>query len=467
VVVVDKKARVVPDALADFQQSTSVEHTLADLATDHQYGAVGIEKELRQLLQADARLDYDRVLVTNIYGGSLVVDAANAYRAGGHMFLSSAEAARYGHPVLEWIAEYVSAPARVISREDWEQDFPSVLAQAMEAGSLMATANAGPKTLGEIFSHHSDWIVEPEFEDLMVHPAPFGALRDAPYTQFTVGVPTDGLFSTLQLAAERENVVYKQHLNNASRDFGKYLANLFIYKTFSVRMEADEIRMVAEHPIVQEVWGYGWLLYAHAAAAPFRETYAPSKAYKNVLTAALRNPLGKVLSALRLPVSEFFNANYSTIRDEFTKSLWVLLGKDPQASPREMARLLEEPLEGDGGETTSDYLKYGLKHGARTVSQWEAVGMKVEPYEDLEDVSGTPLALLELRSFGRNYGRMSADEFQQYSGEIFRTAELVLRRRLSQSVSLQELGGAIETILSRRRTGRHAGSVVRTDMGSR
>ncbi|MET9110133.1 hypothetical protein, partial [Streptomyces zhihengii] len=445
-------ARVVADALPDFRPSASTGHALTDPAADHRYGAIGFEIEFNQVLDKDRAFDlaYGRVLATHVLGAQIEVDHMNVFRAGEELYFTPEEASRHTRRLKveeHWVAEFVSPPGRVLDSESWEQDLPSILSTAAKTRSMLANAPAGA-TLQQILSEDPGWIVSNEYAGVAVHPAPLGAVRDAAYTQFTVGVPAGGLLRLLHLVEGREHAPHRRRLLSASRIFGKSLAEEYVRSTGKIRLRTGEIELLSQDPLVREVWGYGWLLFSQAAAFPYGQKKFPKKITKNMTSAALRNPIGLVRSTLSQSVQEFLHKNHTAIRQDFAMALWSLLENRSAAGvpASELAKALYLELSDD--IFVVDYLDYGLsRSAARAVSQRDALGMN--DYPDLDVISGVPSMLLELRNIGSRHGRMTQDDLRHYSAELFDMVRSFSDAHDSDQADRNDLGDMVERLHAR------------------
>ncbi|MFJ2952961.1 hypothetical protein ACIO8H_35925, partial [Streptomyces sp. NPDC087226] len=410
------------DALPDFRPSASTGHALADPAADHRYGAIGFESEFAQRILWSGNADAfagDIIANHRPSGSQLVVDTRVIYEAGGTYFSTGEEAAAYGMPARRnaYIAEFVSSPAGVFDGENFGYDAQSVLQLAeMTRRALVAGGGnviGGGQTLGEALRHVDGWKVTSAFKDVRIDPPVRGAWESMVYTQFTVGVPVGGILHLLEQVAARRKRGAKDQLVKPSRSFGGVLAEQFVGQYYRRSLAPGEIEGMRNDPLVREVWGYGWLLFNHAAAAPFGNFMKSGGLTKNFLPAALRNPFGEVRNALQKPVREFLERNSRDIIGLFDRSLVDFIrATNP---PREVPASFSSSLLSDE-DRVGDYLNYALLSGSRVVTQQVGVGMNQSghAFSRLTGNFGTPLVLLEVRNPGERGGLLLPNEVPAY-----------------------------------------------------
>ncbi|MFJ2952688.1 hypothetical protein ACIO8H_34500, partial [Streptomyces sp. NPDC087226] len=407
------------DALPDFRPSASTGHALADPAADHRYGAIGFEGEIPQMLNWESSTGnaYGTIIAIHSPSGSrLEVDSMPFYEAGGAYYESLREASAYGSVTHRTgrIPEFVSSPAGVFDGEHFKKDSESILRlfeetrRALEAGG--GDVIGGGKTLGEVLRRESGWKVSPEFRDVRIEPVLRGASHGRVYTQFTVGVPVGGILHLLEQVASRRDRWQADELLEPSRAFGRILAEQFVVQYYRRSLAPGEIEGMRNDPLVREVWGYGWLLFNHVAAAPFHSTAKKNALVKNLLQVALRNPFGEVRKVLQEPVRQFLEHYRDGVAQLFQNVLAEVF-RDAMLSWKKDHPVFSTLLA--PGHTTGDYLSYGLD-GRNAVSQSVGVGMSAVGYETLSEHHGTKLILLEVRKAGENNGILLPGEVPEY-----------------------------------------------------
>ncbi|MFE4453468.1 hypothetical protein [Streptomyces sp. NPDC056796] len=453
-IVVDRTARVRADVLLGGTESERASAALVDPAASHQYGALGMEVEFEQYVDVPGDLQYE-VVATHTSGSEVRIDGAPVWRAGGAMFVERADALAAGHhnPVLEMrnLLEFVSTPAGVLSGESRRIDLESALTLVGETGTRLAIT--GPRPAREVFRQRDGWAVTPEFADVAVLPAPRGNRRESPYVQFTVGVPVDGILPLLQLVEARfgKSRDPLERLFITSRNLGAALAQRFVEQRSGSALAPGEVNLFTGDSRVREVWGYGWLLFDHVAAAPVHNLSRAGGLVKNLLPVASRNPLGRILEDLDPQVRVFLAGELGNIRNDVVKMVRDhLSARDPKnARYYAAADVLDEVLL-DRSHTVDDYITHavrGAMQGRPSIDQRVGIGMNAAiPYEYLDSHAGTPLALLELRNYGYDKGRMTA----QYVDYYFREVSTSARTSFSDTGSHldRDLSRAVRAILS-------------------
>ncbi|MEU2289228.1 hypothetical protein ABZ614_46485, partial [Streptomyces sp. NPDC013178] len=426
-VVIGADARVVEDALPEFVPSESLGQALVDPATHHQYAGVGAEQEMDVFL--DLKGDhYGATVATHESGATLDVDYGGYYRVGNRYYYRPEEAGLTRADEVERVVlpllEYVSRPARIHPGERHEVEWSDVLRHSTAIHELLQTVPIG-STLLEALHQRSGWVVSDRFKDVRI----IGRTRSGRqlrHLQFTVGVPVDGLYAMLRLVEEREYIREPRALLAHGRVFGRELATHFVQQTLGLQLQQGEIELLSQDPRVREIWGYGWLVFTHASATQLTLKHSNVvNMVKNALSAALRNPIGRLRDELQDDVAEFLETRKAAVTDLFVRHLWQLVRDEAapvEVTPELGRALLSSRLVLDS--TVREYLDFALVENANRVDQRSAIGMNDQPdYESLDTKAGVPLALLELRGYGQGFGRMTEDQVRRYSHEIISVAQ--------------------------------------------
>lgn len=386
--VVGPGGQVLPDALPWTSEANSTAQALIDAPTHHDYGALGFEVEWEYPIadQSGASLQYGDVLAVHSATGTRI----------------SVESRRSGN-----ILEFNSSPARTLHGE---RRLPrnTVLDFLDHTRSLFnsALARSTRVRLDSLLRQRDGWSLTAFGQDIVVGRAPRGPDHSA-YTQFTIGVPPDALLHILQLTNEfLPDSMPSAITFGTGREFGRKVAQRFAAKTLTDRqIRLQHVQMLAGTPWVSQVWAYSWLVFSHAGALPtYIRFFKDNLLLKNMVPAASRNPLGRILDALHPQVRNFFNTHYDAIVREFVRSVEDAVDQEEirqrRAAGKGLGRVLHESFSEQ--TTLRDYLAYALRGatpGGRQVSQRETIGMNTEGYDNLDQVDGTPLILLELRQF--------------------------------------------------------------------
>ncbi|MFF4761240.1 hypothetical protein [Streptomyces sp. NPDC001292] len=452
-IVIDHTARVVADAFSGDNGSTWAA-TLVDSAVNHQYGAIGMEVEFEQYLDLRGDLQHE-VIATHASGSEIHVDRAPVWRAGGEAFVERFDALKAGHlnPVLEMrnLLEFVSSPAAILDRESRTLNLNSILRLVSDTQKRLPAT--GRRRLREIFGPRDGWTINPEFADTYILAAPQGNRRESPYAQFTVGVPVDGILPMLQLVEARfgRSRDVLERLFIASRNFGALLAQRYIESRSGQALAPGEVNLFTNDSRVREVWGYGWLLFNHVSAVPVHNLLGVRGIVKNLIPVASRNPLGAILEDLTPEVRIFLAGELERIKQDVVNLLRHHLGTwDPGRMQSHSSAIILDQVLLDGYHTVDDYITYAVRGSVRredAVSQRVGVGMNVTtPYEYLDSHGDVSLALLELRNYGYDKGRMTAAYLDYYFREVStvsRNSFAYHRRKLDES-----LGRAVQKLLS-------------------
>ncbi|MEU2288325.1 hypothetical protein ABZ614_41620, partial [Streptomyces sp. NPDC013178] len=423
-VVIGADARVVEDALPEFVPSDSLGQASVDPATDHRYGYQGVEIEIPVPVLYKApqgQTEYGMLVATHRASGArFELDSQGFYEVNGAYYASADEAAIYGtaefreFPVLE----FVSPPLPIYVGERARQDARTVLNLSAAAHQQLITGGGEiigqGQRLGEVLLAKDGWTLNPEFMDVRLDPAVSGPRRDYAYTQLTVGVPVGGILRLLELVASQRQRGYLDQLVEPAKRFGRALAERFAEQHLGGAAAGSlDATGLGLHPLVREVWGYGWLVFNHVAALPFLNTVSSRRLVKNLLPVALRNPFGAVREALDPMVQEFLEDDSLEIAGLFHETLAHLLGSIPGADQRVADGVFNMTLVDN---TVGDYLAYALE-GQHVVSQREGVGMGGD-YSTIGEHLGTPLVLLEIRQLGPDVGLMRREHLSHYFSSL-------------------------------------------------
>ncbi|MEU4659695.1 toxin glutamine deamidase domain-containing protein [Streptomyces sp. NPDC023723] len=433
-VVIDRQARIVHDALPDFVVSSSAGHVQADPSASRQYTGGGIEREfLINLVPVSEWPDIfsDDVIAEHVSGSQLRIDGGPEH----------------------WLPEFVSRPAAVLEGEEfwrprdgstWNSEAAFDLSDAAEEKLL---AGRG-RTIGDVFSDDG-W--RPASETMAGLPIPPFKPYDVSALQFTFGVPVDGLLSLLALDRSRNRVA---PFHAAAHDFGMSLAHAFVGLP-PTQPDPAKAYLLSPDPRVREVWGYGWLLWTHAAAPVFQEYVNRNNIVKNFLAVAARNPLGEILGALREEVQDFLRRNATWIKEYFSYSLHHYLKnvvKVPNAPARAGVLLQADLTASDNGHSVDDYLTYGLTGSTRaglTIGQREAVGLREKTeFQRLHRHGGVPLALIELRNYGPYGVVMKRDQMRRQFADVAALTQDAFAYSRGRPRQLEDLATLVRSTLS-------------------
>ncbi|MEU2289179.1 hypothetical protein ABZ614_46195, partial [Streptomyces sp. NPDC013178] len=429
-VVISADARVVEDALPEFVPSESLGQALIDPATHHQYAGMGQERELDVFLEDLEGDEYGTTVAIHESGAKLDIDYGNYFEFRNQYFSSVEEALLAGgapgdiRKVRAPLLEYISPPASIHPGERHRLQWADVARHSNETNELLQTVPLG-STLLEALHERSGWVVSDRFKKVRIVVRTRSS-RESSFVQHTVGVPVDGLYTMLRLVEERSYNSVQRTLLAHGRVFGRELATHFVEQTLGLSLQPGEIELLSQDWRVREIWGYGWLVFTQASAASYvRKNNDAVRLVKNALAAALRNPIGRLRDELQDDVAEFLATRKGVVADLFVRHLWPLV-RDEEApvevTPEISQGLLDSQL--TAYHSVRDYLDFALVEDADEVNQRAAIGMNNLPaYDSLDTNSGVPLALLELRNYGRRGGWMTENEIQGYANEIIHIAQ--------------------------------------------
>ncbi|MFI1840242.1 hypothetical protein [Streptomyces olivaceoviridis] len=460
VVIVDGFGRIAKDSLPDYQLSTAA--ALVDPSESRRYGRAGAEYEFRVSIGlADDTRIYGETIARHRNGSEFKVDTNTFYRVASDIYRSLAVAQKAGRkagissPKKEKhvILELVLAPFSVLPSEGLQgsQTLEDALRFVSTTSRTLASAARGV-TIGQVLREEEGWTVEEQFLHKEIIPLA-DAGNDA-YTQFTIGVPVDGLLSLLRLTEARGDDSRSFALFPASRVFGMRLAEWFVRTKTGLDLSEGEINLLTVDPGVREVWGYGWLLFNHLAIRPLFHRYKLSGLFKNMLPAASRHELGYVRDVLKSDVANFFEAHAQEIEHMFLVALWEFFREiEPDIPTRPDPAALSFSLyfdEENGVDVQArDYLTYILtgRSSGWYPSHAHTLGMV---HYDMDSHLGVPLALLELRHFGGKGGRMSEAESASHLRKVSEVAiacfeDHVRQGRSGRSDDLKEIVQVVQS----------------------
>ncbi|WP_329042847.1 toxin glutamine deamidase domain-containing protein [Streptomyces sp. NBC_00178] len=410
-VVVDPYGRVV---LHGMDNQTTEASRQVDALTDppaqpHAVGAIGEEVEDRHVL--GGRLAAKTVLAEHDSGVKLVVDREVFYRGTDGGLYNSADQARAvpGNDVIREenrpIVEIVGPPLAVLAGDvgrlsvQTGRSVRRTVRQALNQTDWQGRAIP----LGQLLRNIPGWRVKSIARDVPVEPSPAGPNHPA-YTQFTVGVAAGGLKHILHVAEARIAYPDLAPLMASGRGFGDIVAARYASAVLQRPVSPDDIPFLTEFAGVDEVHGYAWLVYLHAAASPvldrfFMDTFGLSK---NMLIVALRNPFHVLRAALSPSVARYLSVDTPAIIRAFEGHLRGLVA---QYSASGFGSVGDEDLMETGIDQHSltDYLIYTLRGhtpSGHTVSQNDVFGLQDYPALDTNGQRyRVPAALLEMRDF--------------------------------------------------------------------
>lgn len=453
-IIIGPDGRVVPDALSNFQESTTTAHSVIDPARDHRYGAVGSEVEVAQplvLLQGRAVELSGKVLARHSSGAQIVGDTLTFWPGRGRT-LHTSEQDGY-QPVKHLIPEFVTPPLAAIpgDRGRVPESAGVDLLQRTWNGLAAASADRGTKIpLNQILTEDDGWKIDEIANDLYIQAVNPKAHLHA-YTQYTVGVPVDGLAAILDMAVSGLSASDFSPFFTAGRDFGLGIAAEYATQLTGRTVRLQEVPHLTNVPGVQQILGYSWLVFNHVGAVPlWRRFFSGSTVVKNLLPAASRAPLHEIHQALNTDVKNFFAGHHQQFADRFISALndnFDVYGKTRENRFEEELGLDSETGIGIADMTLGDMLNSALRGDSETASgdvitQDDIIGMKNDfPLDTNDGQIAQPLVLIELRHFV-----LDSHNFMEHGGfssprevslSFQRTAE-VARAGFQHAQALQE-----------------------------
>jgi hypothetical protein len=463
-VVVGSDGRVLPDALPGFQTSASVPHALVDPSTHHQYGALGGEFEIRRPVIAE-HVDKDTRIAQNDNGLIAVLDHQNFYRAGDSIYVKRTDAEQAGNALVEResrnVVELVTPPMAVLPGERRNVTWDAIRASVETTYRRIASAPENAR-LDHVFRREDGWTITQGYAAGRIGPAPLGRTAGSIYSQFTIGVPVDGILSALSLAEARIADPRLLGVYPTARKFGSMLAKDFVEQQYGP-LQLGEIELLTADARVRELWGYGWLFFNHVSALRYALLHAKEGEVplaKNGLPAASRHPLNAVRKALLPEVRKYLRENGDKILDYFAAAWRPLLVQAGVELPNGVT-VLDLIADTFGEFTMRDAVTYAIKGSTGDggiISQDALVGMDDRNYQTLDNRHEPPLVLLELRAYAGTSG-----SYDIPPGELTPTIDDLtetLRANFSNSILEDQRGADYLSILLQRRDLMALGSLM-------
>ncbi|MFE5766404.1 lonely Cys domain-containing protein, partial [Streptomyces sp. NPDC056492] len=450
-VVIDPSGQAVGGALPAFAESSSDALALVDAPTDRRYGALGVEAEDRHfltLLDGTTLLDRQtglplfpgKVVVAQGPGIDLLIEYMSFWRAPDgslHKTRHAALAHGQGEPrrVRFTIGEFVVQPMAALPGEQRPSAGQRLagLARAREALGLTDLFGIS-LPLSDLLTPTAGWEVTEVGARLRVHPSIDGPSHPT-YNHYTVGLATSGLRGMLNLASGPiQNIPVLWTTFETARSFGQRVAESFLHEALGERgVTATQVPFLAAIPDVDEVWGYGWLMYSHVSALPANQWVEVLT--KNMLPVASRHSFGVVHAALRPRTQAFLERHHEALTDLFLSLLRSDLRHYEEKSGAALVDLGDllnygeffDPESGYRGRSLGDQLSTALlghTEAGDQVSAWQSVGM--DDYPELDTDGGrlaVPLVLVELRQHVLVGGRFmspftSPEELRQVVAQL-------------------------------------------------
>ncbi|MBD2827316.1 hypothetical protein ID875_00515 [Streptomyces globisporus] len=266
-------------------------------------------------------------------------------------------------------------------------------------------------------------------------------------------LPTVGLRELQDIAHRRLTVPKFETAIAGARSFGQLLTTTYANDLLGTPVVESHIApFLSAIPEVDEVWGYGWLGFQNVVAAPIGDVFdnarppgADPELIKNLLPAASRNALDRILRALRPRTRTFLNEHHDQLSADAARQLSLLLDFFRQ---RLTPHLPADPAFFDtaGTEVPTPREHWTAVLTGRTsqgepVSQRYAVGMDDGDYPVLDTDDGrllVPLVLAELRHFGYTGQFMTPEEIQRAVTELSALGRAAYERALRSRAPLPE-----------------------------
>ncbi|WP_030593722.1 lonely Cys domain-containing protein, partial [Streptomyces globisporus] len=457
-VVVGPGGQALEHALPEFAPSSSTVHAGLDAPVEPGYGAIGLEVEERRDLFLDlpGRLDSTLVLAHGP-GITLVTDSRGFWMTADGLLHVNEPQVPPGQPRPVRrnfvIGEFVLDPMAVLpgERRQTQEEGMAQLQRARAAGRLPDERQVAVP-LTEILGPLGGWTFTETGLKAKVNPAPEGFDWTA-YGQLTLGYPTVGLRELQDIAHQRLTVPKFETAIAGARNFGQWLTATYANQVLgTTAVESHLAPFLAAIPEVDEVWGYGWLGFQNVAAAPIGDVFDNARPpgtdpelIKNLLPAASRNALDRILRALRPRTRAFLNEHHDQLSADAAQQLGRLLDYFRQ---RLTPHLPADPAFFDtaGTEVPTPREHWTAVLTGRTsqgepVSQRYAVGMDDGDYPVLDTDDGrlaVPLVLAELRHFGYTGQFMTPEEIQRAVTELSALGRAAYERALRSRAPLPE-----------------------------
>ncbi|WP_239142477.1 lonely Cys domain-containing protein [Streptomyces sp. SID8016] len=457
-VVVGPGGQALEHALPAFAPSSSTAHAALDAPVEPGYGAIGLEVEERRDLFLDlpGRLTSTLVLAHGP-GITLVTDSRGFWMTEDGLLHVNEPQVPPGQPRPVRrnfaIGEFVLDPMAVLpgERRQTQEEGMAQLQRARAAGRLPDERQVAVP-LTEMLGPLGGWTFTEDGLKAKVNPAPEGFDWTA-YGQLTLGYPTVGLRELQDIAHRRLTVPKFETAIAGARSFGQLLTTTYANDLLGTPVVESHIApFLSAIPEVDEVWGYGWLGFQNVVAAPIGDVFdnarppgADPELIKNLLPAASRNALDRILRALRPRTRTFLNEHHDQLSADAARQLSLLLDFFRQ---RLTPHLPADPAFFDtaGTEVPTPREHWTAVLTGRTsqgepVSQRYAVGMDDGDYPVLDTDDGrllVPLVLAELRHFGYTGQFMTPEEIQRAVTELSALGRAAYERALRSRAPLPE-----------------------------
>ncbi|WP_211275487.1 hypothetical protein [Actinoplanes rectilineatus] len=411
--------------------------------------AIGVEIEgRRHQLITTGKLDYNDVLVKHVSGNvEIKVDGYYARDSEGNKI-----------PGKVSIGEVVSAPAKVLPRED-RPDRSEVMSLTREANRRLDGITPGEqKPLHDLFPASEGWQVTSEGERVEVLGRVLNP-KSQPYTQYTVGVPIAGATKLMRYVAERSSRVATDNAPRSRR--GIIEDGLDVAADVAARYRAwagpDAKNLDAE-----EISGVIALMYPHVAALSYSHVADLAdqdvRMVKSYLAVASRTAPRALHAGLSEKAREFLDENSSEVNDLINQKFGGTLAGDPA-----VVQVLKDNflLDEDGtydvtsgrvdildGATIQDYLDNALLGEDSSVELDQSTFLETH-FTKLDDNGGRltdhPLVVVELRALAAHQDldgvERSTEDLAALVAEINRDVPVADADRLTQQ--LDQVDGEI------------------------
>ncbi len=337
-VVVGPGGQALEHALPAFAPSSSTAHAALDAPVEPGYGAIGLEVEERRDLFLDlpGRLTSTLVLAHGP-GITLVTDSRGFWMTEDGLLHVNEPQVPPGQPRPVRrnfaIGEFVLDPMAVLpgERRQTQEEGMAQLQRARAAGRLPDERQVAVP-LTEMLGPLGGWTFTEDGLKAKVNPAPEGFDWTA-YGQLTLGYPTVGLRELQDIAHRRLTVPKFETAIVFARSFGQLLTTTYANDLLGAPVVESHIApFLSAIPEVDEVWGYGWLGFQNVVAAPIGDVFdnarppgADPELIKNLLPAASRNALDRILRALRPRTRTFLNEHHDQLSADAARQLSLLL----------------------------------------------------------------------------------------------------------------------------------------------
>lgn len=456
--VVGPAGQALAHALPEFSPSSSTALAGLDAAVEPGYGAIGLEVEERRDLFLDipGRLTSTLVLAHGP-GITLVTDSRGFWMTADGLLHVDEPRVAPGEPRPVRrnfvIGEFVLDPMAVLpgERRQSQEEGMAQLQRARAVGRLPDERRAAVP-LTEMLGPLGGWTFTETGLKTAVNPAPEGFDRTA-YGQLTLGYPTVGLRELQDIAHQRLTVPKFETAIAGARSFGQSLITTYANHILGTpAVESHIAPFLAAIPEIDEVWGYGWLGFQNIVAAPIGDVFdharppgADPELIKNLLPAASRNALDRILRALRPRARAFLDERHDQLSAEAAEQLGRLL---EFFRHRLAPHLPADPAFFDtaGTEVPTPREHWTAVLTGRTsegeaISQRYAVGMDDGDYPTLDTDDGrlaVPLVLAELRHFGYTGQFMTPEEIQRAVTELSTLSRAAYERALGSRAPLPD-----------------------------